>query len=115
MVYPFRELPFVDLRHSRPKGEAPRKYRHEPHQRGKIDEVRAYVQTTTLPHRAIARKTGVDKGTVSRWSAKFGWTRPPGAWPSTPRPETRYEPYLVGQLHGRLPYLGVGRALPRLH
>jgi hypothetical protein len=45
----------------------------------------------------IADRTGVNQGTISRWIEKHGWTRPPGAWPSTRRPGRRYVPVLVGR------------------
>jgi hypothetical protein len=43
-------------------------------------------------------RTGVNSGTIARWTEKHGWTRPPGAWPRNARPERRYEPVLIGRV-----------------
>src|SRR3954469_1727624 len=96
-LFPFRQSPVVRLEISAPGGE--RRRRHpEPHPPSVVAEVKAYIETTTLTHRQIAAKTGVDQGTISRWSAKHGWVRPPGCFPRAPRPHARYVPNLVGRV-----------------
>ncbi|MFL5200454.1 MAG: hypothetical protein ACJ8BE_26625, partial [Microvirga sp.] len=60
--------------------------------------MRHLVETTTFPFRVIAVRTGVNSGTIARWTEKHGWTRPPGAWPRNARPERRYEPVLIGRV-----------------
>jgi hypothetical protein len=88
-MHPFHQPPVVRLRIAAPGGEAPRGHPKQPHPPSVVAAVRHLVETTRLPHRIIAERTRVDKGTISRWSAKFGWQRPPGAWPRAPRPEGR--------------------------
>ena len=52
---------------------------------------------TCLPHHVIAYRTGVNKGTISRWIEKHQWQRPPGASKSPRQPGRRYVPVLVGR------------------
>lgn len=89
--------PIVRLRVGPPGGEAPRPHPQHPHPPSVVAQVKALIETTTLPHRVIAKRAGVDKGTVSRWRAAHGWTRPPGASLSNPRPDQRYRPVLIGR------------------
>lgn len=96
-MYPRHLPPVVRIRIPAPGGEEPRSHPKEPHPPSVVAAVRHLVETTRLPHRTIARRTGVNGGTISRWAAKHGWTRPPGAWPSSPRSERRYVPVLIGR------------------
>jgi hypothetical protein len=96
-MIPFDRSPVFRLQVPAPGGEAPRQHPKQPHPPSRVAQVRNLIETTRLPHRIIAERTGVDKGTVSRWSAKHGWTRPPGAWPGAPRPATRYVPNVIGR------------------
>jgi len=57
----------------------PRTHRQAGHPPGVVEAVRAWVETTRKTYRQIAALSGVDSGTISRWAAKHGWTRPPGA------------------------------------
>jgi hypothetical protein len=61
-----------------------------------VEAVRQLVETTRLAHKIIAQRIGIDPGTVSRWRAKYGWKRPPGAAPSYRMPG-RYVPVLIGR------------------
>jgi hypothetical protein len=60
-------------------GGPARTHKQAAHPPGVVEAVRAYVETTRKTYRQIGRVTGVDSGTISRWAAKQGWTRPPGA------------------------------------
>src|SRR3954467_3407786 len=80
-----------------PAGEAPRPHPKAAHPPLVVAQVRHLVETTTFPFRVIAVRTGVNSGTIARWTEKHGWTRPPGAWPRNARPERRYEPVLIGR------------------
>jgi hypothetical protein len=89
MAPPFRQPSIVRLQVSAPGGERPRSGWKAPHPPSKVDEVRAYMETTTLTHEQIAARTGVSSSTISDWWAKHGWTRPPGSFPHRRPPEER--------------------------
>jgi hypothetical protein len=89
----------VDLRiPPREKGEHRRPHRNTPHNISTVARVKKMVETTTLPHRTIASVAHVTAGTVSRWTAKHGWSRPEGAAKPRPHTETRYVPNLIGRV-----------------
>lgn len=80
----------------------PRRHPAQAHRPGTVARVRELVTETILTQREIARRTGVDKGTVSRWAARYGWVRPPGACTPTPRPaEARHRPNRIGRVLAR--------------
>src|SRR5829696_1354980 len=81
-----------------PVGEAPRPHPKAAHPPAVVAQVRHLVETTPFPYQVIAVRTGVNSGTIARWTEKHGWTRPPGAWPRNARPERRYEPVLIGRV-----------------
>lgn len=93
---PFDRSP-IRLRPGPPGPEAPRLHPRQAHPASVVAAVQNLIERTCLPHATIAYRTGVNKGTVSRWAAKYGWVRPPGATPYRPRPETRYVPVLIGR------------------
>jgi hypothetical protein len=102
-MFTFRSDPIIRLRPGPPGGEPPREHPKQPHPPSVVEAVRVLIEGSRLDFRTIARKTGVNNGTVSRWAEKYGWTRPPGATPFARRPERRYQPVLVGRaLAGRL-------------
>ena len=97
-MYPFRPDPVVRIRVPAPGGEEPRSYRQQPHPPSTVAAVRALVEGSRLPFRVIGERTGVHSGTISRWTEKHQWQRPPGAAASTRRPPgTRYVPVLLGR------------------
>ncbi|WP_029032123.1 hypothetical protein [Salinarimonas rosea] len=64
--------------------------------------VRSLIEGTIDSHRELAARTGVDSGTISRWAARHGWTRPPGACRPAPRPpEARYTRNRIGRTLAR--------------
>lgn len=76
----------------------PRRYKAQAHRPGTVARVRELVTETILTFREIARRTGVDKGTISRWTARHGWVRPPGACKPNPRPpEARHTVNRIGR------------------
>jgi len=81
-----------------PVGAARRPHPKAAHPPLVVAQVRHLVETTTFPYQVIAVRTGVNSGTIARWTEKHGWTRPPGAWPRNARPERRYEPVLIGRV-----------------
>lgn len=93
---PFDRSP-IRLRPGPPGPEAPRLHPRQAHPPSVVAAARNLIERTCLPHATVAYRTGVNKGTISRWAAKYGWVRPPGAMPYRPRPETRYVPVLVGR------------------
>lgn len=96
-MYPLRPQPITRIRICAPGGEEPRSHPKQPHPPSVVAAVRHLIETTRYSHRLIAERAGVNRGTVSRWRAKYGWKRPPGAWPPNPRPEQRYVPVLIGR------------------
>jgi hypothetical protein len=96
-MYPFRPDPIIRLRIGPPGGEAPRPHPQHAHPDSVVAAARQLVEGTTLPHKVIGARVGVDKGTISRWIEKHGWVRPPGASKSSRRPGARYVPVLVGR------------------
>ncbi|QFU15677.1 hypothetical protein [Microvirga thermotolerans] len=56
------------------------------------------IETTCLPLASIAFRVRIDKSTVSRWAAKYGWRRPPGAWPSGRKISDRPAPVPIGRV-----------------
>ena len=58
-----------DITH-RPRGS------RRPHPDAKVKEVRRLIETTTLTHREISRRTGVAGANISRWTTEGNWTRP---------------------------------------
>jgi hypothetical protein len=92
------DLPsIVRLQIPAPGGEPRRTHPKQPHPASVVAAVRHLVETTRLPYKIIAERTNVNAGTVSRWVAKHGWQRPPGAWPRAPRPDARYVPNVIGR------------------
>jgi hypothetical protein len=85
------------LRPCAPGGEEPRPHPKAAHPPSVVAQVRHLVTTTPYTYRDIAVRTGVNNGTVARWAEKYGWTRPPGAWPKQARPERRYLPVMIGR------------------
>src|ERR1044071_8179108 len=69
----------------RPTADDPFEIRHRPpgsrlpHPDSKVRQVRALIETTTLTHREISKRTGVAPANIARWSTEGGWTRPPFA------------------------------------
>src|ERR1043165_2394872 len=63
-----REAPF-DVAH-RPPGS------RLPHTDAKVKQVRRLIETTTMTHREISRRTGVAGANISRWANEGNWTRP---------------------------------------
>ena len=98
MSFPYYQSPLVDLRIPPREGVQRRPHRSTPHNITTVVRVKKLVETTTLTHRDIAAAGRVDKGTVSRWIAKHGWTRPEGAARPCPRPDTRFAPNLIGRV-----------------
>lgn len=47
-----------------------------PHPDGKVREVRRLIETTTMTHREISKRTGVAGANISRWANEGNWTRP---------------------------------------
>ncbi len=93
---PFRPPPVLRVRVPPKLGEH-RTHPQQAHPPETVAAVRRLVETTLLPHKVIGERTGVDKGTVSRWAHKHGWRRPPGA-PAAPQRQTpAYVPVLVGR------------------
>ena len=80
-----------------PGGEDPRSHPKQPHPPSVVAQVRDFVVNTPLTFKAIAYRTGVNSGTISRWAEKQCWKRPPGSWHSTRRPERRYVPAVIGR------------------
>jgi hypothetical protein len=95
-MHPFSP-PLNRVRIPPPGGAPPRVHPKQAHPPAVVDVVRALIETTSLTHRDIAARAGVDTGTVSRWREKYGWTRPRGAWPATGRPEKRFVPVVIGR------------------
>jgi transposase len=96
--FPYYHSPLVDLRIPPREDVQRRPHRSTPHNITTVARVKKLVETTTLSHRDIAAVGQVDKGTVSRWIAKHGWTRPEGAAKPCPRHETRYVPAMIGRV-----------------
>jgi hypothetical protein len=68
--------PFTPLRlRPEPRLAAPRRHRG-PHPAGAIDAVRRLVETTTLPYRTIAARTGIPIATIARHAKAGAWLRP---------------------------------------
>src|ERR1043165_5638444 len=65
---PTAEDPF-DVAH-RPPGS------RLPHTDAKVKQVRRLIETTTMTHREISRRTGVAGANISRWANEGNWTRP---------------------------------------
>jgi hypothetical protein len=68
---PTADDPF-DISH-RPRGS------RRPHPDAKVTQVRRLIETTTLTHREISKRTGVAGANISRWTTEGNWTRPPFA------------------------------------
>lgn len=66
------------------KGQASRR----PHADAKVAEVRHLIEATTLTYGEIARRTGVGRASICRWTRDFNWTRPFDAPRSTDRMPT---------------------------
>jgi hypothetical protein len=47
-----------------------------PHPDSKVRQVRALIETTTLTHRELSKRTGVAGANISRWANEGNWTRP---------------------------------------
>jgi hypothetical protein len=47
-----------------------------PHGDAKCAQVRSLIETTTLTYGEIARKTGVGRASICRWTRDGGWQRP---------------------------------------
>lgn len=94
---PPASAPVIRLRAPAPGAEAPRAQPRRAHPPAVVEAVRALVEGTALPYRAIAARSGVDSGTVARWVEKHGWRRPPGAAPATARPDRRAVPAVIGR------------------
>ncbi|WP_372424171.1 hypothetical protein [Salinarimonas chemoclinalis] len=93
-----REPVIVRLSASDVPARPPRVHKRQAHAPETVERVRSLVEGTIIPLREISERTGVDKGTISRWSARRGWTRPPGACRSALRPpEARYTPNRIGR------------------
>jgi hypothetical protein len=95
-VYP--PPPIFRIRLSAPGGEDPRPHPKAAHPPSVVAQARHLVETTPHTYRTIATRTGVNHGTIARWVEKYGWKRPPGAWPGHGRPERRYVPVPVGRV-----------------
>jgi hypothetical protein len=59
-------------------GPRPRGSRR-PHTDAKVAEVRRLIEETTLTYGDIARRTGVGRASICRWTRDGGWQRPPFA------------------------------------
>src|SRR5205085_1197409 len=90
-------------------GEEPRVRRQDPHPPRVVAEVRHLVETTALPYRVIAERTGVDNGTISRWARARAWVRPPYACRGRPRRDGEGE--LTGRALARKAYVQAERLL----
>lgn len=53
-----------------------------PHPDGKVKEVRRLIETTTLTHKEISKRTGVAGANISRWANEGNWMRPLDAPPA---------------------------------
>jgi hypothetical protein len=85
------------LRLSAPGGGDPRPHPKAAHPPSVVAQARHLVETTPYTFRDIGTRTGVNGGTIARWTEKYGWTRPPGAFPGRARPERRFVPVLLGR------------------
>ncbi len=47
-----------------------------PHPDGKVRQVRRLIETTTMTHREISKRTGVAGANISRWANEGNWMRP---------------------------------------
>ena len=47
-----------------------------PHPDAKVRQVRRLIETTTMTHREISKRTGVARANISRWSNEGNWMRP---------------------------------------
>jgi hypothetical protein len=45
----------------------------------RLETVRGLIETTSLPYREIARRTGISPAAISRYAAARGWRRPEAA------------------------------------
>lgn len=63
----------------------------KPHDPASMAEVRRLIETRALSYRAIARRTGVPRSTISRHVLEGGWIRPMTDLlpPPTPQGERR--------------------------
>jgi hypothetical protein len=59
---------------ARPK-TAQGKTSKRPHSDAKVAEVRHYIEKTTLTYGEIARRTGVGRASICRWTRDQGWLR----------------------------------------
>jgi hypothetical protein len=99
---PLFEPTIIRIRPCGLAGEPPRVHKRQAHHPSTVDLVRSYIEGTTWSHRLIAKKTKVNPGTISRWQARHGWRRPPGACRPAPRPEAaRHGPNLAGRALAR--------------
>ncbi|HEX8666571.1 MAG TPA: hypothetical protein VF744_21350 [Beijerinckiaceae bacterium] len=89
--------PLLRLRLCAPGGEDPRPHPKAAHPPSVVAQARHLVETTPYTFRDIGTRTGVNGGTIARWTEKYGWKRPPGAFPGRARPERRHVPVLVGR------------------
>ncbi|MEA2878859.1 MAG: hypothetical protein QOF14_4055 [Hyphomicrobiales bacterium] len=65
---PMADDPF-DITH-RPPGS------RLPHPDGKVREVRRLIETTTMTHKEISKRTGVAGANICRWANEGNWMRP---------------------------------------
>jgi len=47
-----------------------------PHPDSKVNEVRRLIETTTMTHREISKRTRVARANISRWANEGNWMRP---------------------------------------
>ena len=75
----------LDIAHAprnKPTADAPLISTHRPagsrlpHPDGKVKEVQALIETTTLTHKEISQRTGVAGTNICRWANKGNWMRP---------------------------------------
>lgn len=104
----FAPSPIIRITPGGLAGEPPRVHGRQKHHPSTVDLVRSWVEGTTHAQAFISRRLWetarirVDKGTISRWSARYGWRRPPGACRPAPRPpEARYTPNRTGRALAR--------------
>ena len=64
--------PILRLNPFAPVNGAPRPHPKAAHPPAVVAQVRHLVETTPHAYRAIAARTGVNSGTISRWAEKHG-------------------------------------------
>jgi hypothetical protein len=73
---------------TRPRG-SPGKTSRRPHSDAQVAAVRRLIEQTTLTYGEIAKRSGVGRASICRWTRDGGWQRPvfaPRATDTVPRP-----------------------------